>query len=236
MGSFFSNGKSSNGPVAYEEHQPWGSSIYELVPGSYVSFHTRVQLVEFITNPTYGRMLFLDNVLQSTRSDQHIYHESLANAVQKPLGNVLIAGGAEGDLAALCLARGAKRVTMVDWDSELVAHIRNKEEWNKQIWTDPRFCYTSKDIVIFCEETAVSFDTVFLDLLDVNSANDTTEMSRILDWIGMVREPNSTLVMNIGRSYETAKRFAQILGPQSNIQEMSVPSFQETWYFVVNTR
>ena len=231
MGS--SAGKQSSSQVQhYNENQPWGSTTYEVVPGSYISFHTDHQLVEFITNPTYGRMLFLDGVLQSTRSDQHIYHEALLNCGKGKLGNVLIAGGAEGDLAALCLNRGASHVQMNDWDSQLVYHIQRVEKWNPELWANPKFSYSSKDIVRFCEETAQSFDTVFLDLLDVDSEHDKAQMRSILHWVQMVCEPTATVVLNIGRCKETAETFADLLGDRSKVCEMSVPSFQETWYFV----
>ncbi len=219
-------------PDIFVEHQPWGSSRYEVVPGSYTSFHTDKQLVEFITNPEFGRMLFLDGVLQSTRSDQHIYHRALVNCVKGDLGNVLIAGGAEGDLAALCLSQGATHIQMNDWDSQLVHHIQHVERWNSQIWSDHRFSYSSKDIVRFCEETTQSFDTVFVDLLDVNSQSDKEQMRHCLHWIQMACEPRATIVVNIGRSKEIAQEFAQHLGGRCEVLEMSVPSFQETWYFL----
>ncbi len=224
-------------PESYTELQPWGSTLYSVDPkDSYVSFHTQHQLVEIFTNPHFGRMLFLDGVLQSTRSDQEIYHKALFNAVKGPLGNVLIAGGAEGDLAALCLAAGATHVQMNDWDHELVYHIQHVEQWNPEVWDHPNFSYSSKDIVRFCEETTQSFNTVFLDLLDVNSEADKENMVNILNWVKYVLEPNATLVVNIGRCSETAEQFAKLLGKSGSVREIVVPSFQEPWYFIVGVR
>jgi spermidine synthase len=211
----------------YTETQPWGSTIYEVLPNSYVTFQTQTQKVDIITNPHFGRMLFLNGTLQSTTSDQAIYHKALVSAAKeggRHLGKVLIAGGAEGWLAELCFAEGAESVLMVDWDSELVAHCRNKEGWAPGIWTNPRFSYTSKDIVRFCEETTLSFDTIFLDLLDYEEMQET--MPRVQEWISMVEEPNCVLVMNIGRSKKIAE------AQKGNTREILVPSFQEPWYIV----
>ena len=51
----------------YIELQPWGSTIYDIEADSYLQFQTKMQNVEFITNPYFGRMLFLDGILQSSR-------------------------------------------------------------------------------------------------------------------------------------------------------------------------
>lgn len=214
-------------PNVYCEKQPWGSSLYESDPSTFVSFETQAQKVEFVTNPHFGRMLFLNGTLQSTTSDQAIYHGALVSAAKeggRALGKVLIAGGAEGWLAERCFTEGAESVLMVDWDAELVAHCRNKEGWASEIWKHPRFCYTSKDIVRFCEETTLSFDTIFLDLLDYEEMNET--MPRILEWISMIEEPNCVLVMNIGRSKQIAE------AQTGWTREILVPSFQEPWYIV----
>lgn len=220
-------------PEIYKEIQPWGATVYSVdQEHPYVSFHTQHQLVEIFTNPHFGRMLFLDGVLQSTRSDQHLYHQALFDSVKGSLGNVLIAGGAEGDLAKLCLKGGATHVQMNDWDHELVHHIQSVEQWNSEVWTNSRFSYSSKDIVRFCEETTQSFDTVFLDLLDVNSEHDKENMIHILNWLRYVLEPKATIVVNIGRSSETAERFAKLLGKSGTVREILVPSFQEPWYFI----
>jgi spermidine synthase len=211
----------------YTEQQPWGSTVYEIEPDSYISFNTSLQKVELLTNPHFGRMLFLNGTLQSTTSDQELYHGALVSAAKeggRSLGKVLIAGGAEGWLAEKCFAAGAESVLMVDWDAELVAHCRNKEGWAPGIWTHPRFSYTSKDIIRFCEETTLSFDTVFLDLLDYEEMNET--MPRVLEWISMVEEANSVLVMNIGRSKKIAE------AQTGEAREILVPSFQEPWYIV----
>jgi spermidine synthase len=215
----------------YNESQPWGQTLYEIESDSYTTFNTPIQKVELITNPHFGRMLFLDGVLQSATADEHIYHEALVGAGMRPeASSVLIAGGAEGAVAREVLKwSSVTHVQMIDWDAELVYHLQRVEKMNDHIWNDSRFHYSGKDILRFCEETTVSFDTVFLDLLDIDSEKDEQTTEHILKWIKYILKENSILVMNIGRSKETAKKFA---GTKGEILEILVPSFQEPWYLV----
>jgi spermidine synthase len=215
----------------YEELQPWGKTIYTVEPNSYTTFDTAIQKVELITNPHFGRILFLDGVLQSATADEHIYHEALVGAGMRPhSSSVLIAGGAEGAVTREVLKwSSVTHVQMIDWDAELVSHLHQTEKMNEHIWDDSRFHYSGKDIVRFCEETTVTFDTVFLDLLDIESQKDEEVTAHILRWVKYILKEEATLVMNIGRSKETAKKFA---GAKGEIIEILVPSFQEPWYLV----
>lgn len=215
----------------YEELQPWGKTLYQIESDSYTTFNTAIQKVELITNPHFGRILFLDGVLQSASADEHIYHEALVGAGMRPdSSSVLIAGGAEGAVAREVLkCSSVTHVQMIDWDAELVYHLHQAEKMNEHIWSDSRFHYSGKDIVRFCEETTMSFDTVFLDLLDIDSEKDEQITENILKWIKSILKENSIVVMNIGRSKETAKKFA---GAKGEIIEILVPSFQEPWYLV----
>lgn len=212
----------------YEEKQPWGKTLYEIEPTSYISFDTALQKVELITNSHFGRILFLDGVLQSATADEHIYHEALVGAgMRTESSRVLIAGGAEGAVAREVLKwSNVSHVQMIDWDSELVTHLHKEEKMNESIWSDSRFHYSGKDIVRFCEETSQEFDTVFLDLLDIESEADIVKTQHILRWIRNVVTPEGKIVMNVGRSKDIAKKFA------GNIIEILVPSFQEPWYLV----
>ena len=215
----------------YEEFQPWGKTFHEVTKDSYTSFNTTIQKVELITNPTYGRMLFLDGVLQSATADEEIYHKALvSHGINSKTSRVLIAGGAEGATAREVLKYPTvNHVQMIDWDSHLVGHLRDTEQMNENIWKDPRFHYSGKDIILFCEETTQEFDTIYIDLLDIDSEEDKVNMNRILNWLKMVTTPTTILVMNVGRSKTTALEYAKEKG---EVIEIHVPSFQEPWYLV----
>jgi hypothetical protein len=69
-----------------------------------------------------------------------------------------------------------------------------------------------------------NFDTVFIDLLDVNTEDDYEYMKQILRILPNVCGKGVRIVMNVGRSRSMASRFGDVI-------EVDVPSFQETWYF-----
>jgi spermidine synthase len=86
----------------YEEVSPLqrSSTRYE-VTRCLFSEHTDYADTVIVTNPDYGRMLFLDGELQSASYDEAIYHESLVHPVMNAMRhvddkNVLVVGGAEG--------------------------------------------------------------------------------------------------------------------------------------------
>ena len=226
----------------YRETQPWGFTDYEIIEGSHITFETNVQKVDFITNPHFGRILFLDGVLQSTSSDEHIYHEALVNAgMNSASRNVLIAGGAEGGVAREVLKRPyVKYVKMVDWDTDLVEHCFMREKFNVTAFEDKRLSYSNKNILNYCEETQRTFDTVFVDLLDIGTEDEFKKMKIILNWIYSVKGDYCTIVVNIGRDKSFAERIVALYGSQasqrqkseSEIIQIHVPSFQEPWYLL----
>jgi spermidine synthase len=81
----------------YVESQPWGKTIFDVEKGSKVSFKTIRAQVDIITNPYFGRMLFIDEVLQSSRADEEIYHLAVTKSISANVpARVLIVGGSEG--------------------------------------------------------------------------------------------------------------------------------------------
>jgi spermidine synthase len=215
----------------YTEIQPWGSTAYEIVNRSYVGFMSKRQRVEFITNPHFGRMLFLDGVLQSSSSDEKIYHEALVAPglfIRKP-ARILIAGGSEGAVAREVLKHDCvKGCVMVDWDSELVAHCRWLEGFNTSAFDDARLKYVCQDISEFCKGILEPFDLAFLDLLDMESEDDLDFVKSLVSIL--FDKGTGAIVVNVGRN----KLLAELLVyyREGSIKQIIVPSFQEPWYLV----
>lgn len=82
------------------EKQPWGKTIYDCIPDTHLTFQTERAKVDLITNPWFGRMLFIDGVLQSCTGDEHLYHIPFTKEAFgfRPQNRILIAGSAEGAL------------------------------------------------------------------------------------------------------------------------------------------
>jgi spermidine synthase len=208
------------------EVQPWGISEYTTVKGSHKSFKTDKATVDLITNPYYGRMLFIDGVLQSTSSDEKIYHGELIKNIGEP-SRVLIAGGAEGALARQVLLGTVSKVVMVDWDEELVDAMRD-EPFSGEAFDDPRLELVHEDILEYLERCG-SFDYILLDLLDPADP----------DWICNVcnkaLEKSSSLCMNAGGDKDIVMAIMNRLkrpGYYMTKRKIYIPSFQQEWYLI----
>lgn len=210
-----------------KEVQPWGITEYTVLEGSRKSFNTEKASIDLITNPYYGRMLFIDGVLQSTSSDEKIYHGELVKNIGEP-SRVLIAGGAEGALARQVLLGTVSKVVMVDWDEELVDAMRS-EPFAGGAFEDPRLEIIHEDIVEYIKD-AEEFDYILLDLLDPDDD---------VDWLIKVCElclkKTNSLCMNAGGNWETVKTIIHHLEKDGRYiikRKINVPSFQQDWYLI----
>jgi spermidine synthase len=229
-----------NIPEYYIEEQSWGKTMYDIVPGTHVTFRTERQQVDILTNPTFGRMLFLDGVLQSATADEKVYHKTMVDfAGPSPVDEpkILLLGGAEGALAREVFAAypQCSNVTMVDWDEALVANCKDEEHWNEQAFRDPRLHLLFEDVFGFLKQKQTHptefYDIVFVDLLDLHSLDDILKMQHLILLLQKVlsSQKASKIVLNAGQSKYTAELLADGLGC---VKGVFVPSFQEMTYFV----
>src|SRR3546814_1569961 len=89
---------------------------------------TEHQRLELFENGSFGRVLTLDGVVQTTERDEFIYHEMLAHlpilahgAAKKVL---IIGGGAGGLLEEVLKHRSIEKVTQVEIDAGVVDFAR----------------------------------------------------------------------------------------------------------------
>jgi hypothetical protein len=211
-----------------KEIQPWGETSYTVLNGSHQSFNTDRASVDLITNPYYGRMLFIDGVLQSAEIDEHIYHSELASLVPQK-GRILIAGGAEGALAKEVLSYAVDEVVMVDWDEKLVNHMKG-EIFAGYAFDDPRLTVIHMDILDYLAGSK-PFDAILLDLLDPKTDKE-------VEWLSKVCKLSLTktkrLALNAGGDIGKKNLLIDLLDPSLDITSKTifVPSFQQEWYLM----
>jgi predicted membrane-bound spermidine synthase len=221
----------------YKEVQAWGETLYTVLNGSHTSFNTGRAKIDLITNPYYGRMLFIDGVLQSAESDEKIYHNALVNSHKQPK-HILIAGGAEGALAKeLFTLDSVLNVVMVDWDEELVSHMK-KEPFAGNAFTDPRLKIVHKDILEYINvsnTTEDRFDTIILDLLDPRTD---TEVDWLMNIVLLCLKKWPNISMNAGGDIEIRNKILNRLYATVpydyyvSSKSVFVPSFQQEWYLI----
>jgi len=135
-----------------------------------LSTRSQFQQIDIVDTYEYGRMLFLDNMAQSSRADEFIYHEMMVHpglCTHRPAKAVCIIGGAEGATLREVLKHDPERVVMIDIDGELVQICREHlPEWSMGAFEDPRVELRAMDGRAFLAGTDEKFDAVLVDLSD----------------------------------------------------------------------
>ena len=135
-----------------------------------LSTRSKFQKIDIVDSYEHGRMLFLDNMTQSSEVDEFIYHEMIVHPALFTHGRtrtVCIIGGAEGATLREVLKHEPDRVVMIDIDEELVDICRKHlAAWSQGAYEDPRVDLQFMDCRKFLEETRETFDAIIVDISD----------------------------------------------------------------------
>ncbi|MBM4288665.1 MAG: polyamine aminopropyltransferase [Deltaproteobacteria bacterium] len=158
---------------------PEGWFIDLWTPGELVAFRKReilaagntpFQTYEIFVSGLWGRVLILDDRLQSTEKDEFIYHEALVQpaltAHPRPR-RVMVMGGGEGAaLREVLRHRTVERAVMVDLDGELVEVCRRwLPTFHQGALDDPRAELIAADgRGWLASQPDAAFDVIVLDL------------------------------------------------------------------------
>ena len=131
---------------------------------------TPFQSVLIFDNDLLGRVLVLDDIIQTTARDEFIYHEMLAHvpllALERPR-EVLIIGGGDGGCLEEVLKHPVDRVTMIELDVEVVDLARRHLGMIcGDAFSDPRTELRIEDGAKFLGETDRRFDIIIIDSTD----------------------------------------------------------------------
>ncbi len=135
---------------------------------------TALQDLIVFRNPTFGRVMALDGIVQTTEGDEFIYHEMLAHvpilavkAARGRVGKVLIVGGGDGGCIREVLKHKSLVCTMVEIDPGVIElsrkHLPNH---HAGAFDDKRAKIVIADGARFVKETAERFDVIIIDSTD----------------------------------------------------------------------
>ncbi len=132
---------------------------------------TRFQDAKVFANGRLGKVLVLDDVVQTTMGDEFVYHEMMAHVPLFAHPNprrALIVGGGDGGLLEEALKHPSlERVTLVELDDGVVdlakAHL---PDLSRGAFDDPRTNLVIGDGAKFVAETEDRFDVIMIDSTD----------------------------------------------------------------------
>jgi len=140
---------------------------------------TQHQKIIIFDNQDMGRVLGLDNVVQTTSKDEYMYHEMLVHPAllartcwQQQQNNtdtldVLIIGGGDGGCAREVLKHPRARVTMVDIDKRVIdLCVRYLPEHSNGAFDDERLTLIIDDGARYVRASPQQFDAVIIDSTD----------------------------------------------------------------------
>ena len=142
-------------------------SIEEVLYGG----QTKFQFAEIIRFGSFGKCLVLDGKIQSSETDEFIYHEALVQPamITHPCPEtVFIAGGGEGaTLREVLSHKTVKRAVMVDIDDEVVALCQKfLPGYSRGSFKDRRTELLHVDAREYLAKSRELFDIIIIDLPD----------------------------------------------------------------------
>jgi spermidine synthase len=151
------------------EYQTATSGVFFKVRRVLHDGRSRFQRIEIVENREYGRMLFLDGLLQTTEKDEFYYHEMLVHpalACHPRPRNVLLIGGGDGGALREVLKHPVEKAWMVEIDGEVVEACREHFGWIGPSLDSGRAELVIGDGNVFVRNTRETFDVILVDSSD----------------------------------------------------------------------
>ncbi len=132
---------------------------------------TERQRIRVFENRTFGTVLTLDDILQTTAADEFIYHEMLTHVPILSHGavhSVLIIGGGDGGmLREVTKHRAIGRIVQVEIDAQVIEFSKKYlPTLSDGAFDDPRFELVISDGAKFVAESEDKFDVIIVDSTD----------------------------------------------------------------------
>lgn len=181
-----------------------------------LEWQAQFQKIQIFETPVFGKVLALDNAIQITERDNHIYHEMLAHVPMFAHGNVkdvLIVGGGDGGCLREVLKHPVDSATMVEIDSEVVELSRRffPEVSGGAFLDDRARRSTFLDQAILALIGIAGPQIVLKTLLSLNTglitAGAPRSVLKTLRPIAMLCVPRTSSAMNSWRNSLTSARY-----------------------------
>ncbi len=180
------------------------------------------QHVTIFHNATFGRVLVMDGVVQTTEKDEFIYHEMMTHVpilAHGDVGRVLIVGGGDGAmLREVTRHRRIGQITQVEIDRKVIDMCRTYLPHHSQgAFEDPRVEIVIDDGLHFVKTTSERFDVIISDSTDPIGPGETlfkedfyANCKRCLTQNGILVAQNGVAFMQLDEVRTTAHRLNRV--------------------------
>ena len=196
------------------------------------------QYVEFFRNQFLGKVLFLDEKIQSAQVDEYIYHESLVHPAlithPEPRQTLILGGGEGATLRETLKHRTVEKATMVDIDKKLVELCQEYlPEWSEGAFSSPETDLVFGDARRFVEETQQKYDVIISDLTEplVKGPSVYLFTEEFFSGISEILEEDGVFVTQAG---STDPVYSQFYSSLTKTLERVFPLVRPYWTFVLS--
>ncbi|WWO97799.1 MAG: polyamine aminopropyltransferase [Candidatus Dasytiphilus stammeri] len=157
-------------------NKKWFETLYQNF-GQYFSveniiyYNKKLQELIIFENNTFGRILALDGIVQTTELDEFIYHEMITHIPLLSCNNaknILIIGGGDGaTLREVSKYTSIEKITLVEIDENVVKLCRQfLPKHSANAFLDPRLTLIIDDGINFVNTCNNIFDLIIVDRTD----------------------------------------------------------------------
>lgn len=238
-------------PLVLQEPEIEGVSILYTVERLVAQVQTRYQEAIVADTSAYGRVLFLDGLVQSAEADEALYHEALIHPALVLHGRprrVLVGGTGEGaSLREILRHASVETVVSVDLDAEVVALCKEHlPQWHAGSLDDPRVELRTEDIAETLRTAAPgSYDVIVLDVTDPTDEGPSAALFSTQFFALVLRAlaDDGVCVLQAGeldpldlKQARTIRSTLQAVFPEVRFAHGFVPSFHCLWGFALLSR
>ncbi|MCM8772007.1 MAG: polyamine aminopropyltransferase [Candidatus Omnitrophica bacterium] len=155
--------------IVIDWYHPYGIGIALEIKRKIVEKETKYQKIEVYETVNFGKVLFIDGLIQSIENGEGSYHELLVHPalfIHPNPENVLIIGGGEGATLREVLKHPVRKVWMVDIDEEMIKIAKKYLKFDKGAFEDKRAEIIIEDGFKFLKENDQIYDVIIVDATD----------------------------------------------------------------------
>lgn len=157
------------GPLEQREYHTPSSGLFFGVKKCLFTQDSPYQKIEVFENEHFGKVLLLDDLVQTTEKDEFFYHEMLVHPaflVHPSARHLLVIGGGDGGVLKEILRYPVESVCLVEIDPLVIEVCQEYFPWLSPCLKDRRTELVIADGKEFIQKTDRKFDIIFIDSSD----------------------------------------------------------------------